>query len=464
MSNETTPEQFLAGAFPSIEANVISDVLQCSGGDVEAAVTALTQMSQDNLTPTPKSSHPGKEIHLVVQKYGDSSYTLISVPATTKMSEIANLIKLPSGYACTTNDGKKPIPLDTTEVGGLVIGMPDPKCAQFLSEKCEHNEETDKKYVALYRYIDVNNVNVLRFHPPLRGDRSMQVFIKTLTGKTLTMDAAPAWSIEDIKLAVFVMEGIPESHQRIIHAGRQLEDGRTLSDYKIGSGSTLHLVLRLSGGKPVILFYPAKQTEFTAHLTLPEYCKMTSTWPHPDQSGASFTWRGEASPSGDLSLGGIEASYLFYEFGIDFNNPASAPLASFNKTRPVHGVAPEDAGKFVLQALRHLGLNVREATDMVTFWLPKMTEGNPNAVQIQFLFEEFGKEVPLEITPEPTHMLRLFMLFKRVYDGSVTPSSVDDDTTNSALKIEFGKRVLPTSRTGLSVLVEWGGADITTSN
>lgn len=197
-----------------------------------------------------------------------------------------------------------------------------------------------------------------------------------------------AATIGTVKDMIQDIQGILPDEQRLIWAGRQLEDSKTLWEYGIGAGTTLHLIRRLRGGKPVIYLLPPTNINATVKLSLRSEWDFSAVYPTvPLQKlvggGQTLQWNVHAAPDGTLfeSNTGLEVSYLFWEAECAAFHCVLGDITYLTKSRALKAT-PEPLSPLASPAMKVQELGVSEIETFIPNQ-PRIDGANSVVLQVE---------------------------------------------------------------------------------
>jgi hypothetical protein len=179
--------------------------------------------------------------------------------------------------------------------------------------------------------------------------------------------------------------------------------------------------------KPVIYLYPEEPMDASVKLNI-KNSKFTAVYP---KFNAKNTWNVHAEPDGNILLKGKSYPYLFWE----------AESYGEQETNEGFIVSDEEAEKFLEEKLDILGLNEKEKTDFITFWLPVLLRNKLSLCK--FENKKFFDNFELDVTPKPDSLIRVFLTIKKID----APVNIIEQKLKSV------------ERKGFTV-IEWGGSNL----
>ncbi|KAK0454194.1 uncharacterized protein EV420DRAFT_604824 [Desarmillaria tabescens] len=364
--------------------------------------------------------------------------------------------------------------------------------------------QTNELDICAGRYIDIPDDLWLEISPriynikvitrptqtstPAPLNRSMRIFVKTFTGKMITLTLPEAASVSDLVEMVQDNEGLPRDQQKLTYRGRELISGHNLSEYNVRKDSTVQVTIvdKLRGGKPVIYLFAPHPMNAVVRVALVKSWSFSALYPSiqvkSTESGQSIEWNVNTHEDHTMTdtATGTRVSYLFWEAETNPGCPPSPPssphlipalldtISPFNPLQakvtndesivlPTSKIAP-----YIDKALTVLGLHVEARTSFITYWLPSILKHD--YVALRFLPQaSYEYAAPLHVEPKPDVVTRVFMLFKRVCEDEL--DEWEGALSRASEEVEFWKSVIGVDCNmmedeALFRVLEWGGMEV----
>ncbi|GAA6040954.1 hypothetical protein NBRC10512_006665, partial [Rhodotorula toruloides] len=364
--------------------------------DSETASVACSERSGTSRTDT-LLSRTTSEATLVLVRY-EGKDTLVNLPDRTYNTFVDQIVRHLQGA-----QGYRTLFVERSCTGGRWVTVTE--------GAWERQFEVWEDDLPLFRITMVCPAPVADKH------RTISIAVKTLTGKTIYVSIESCATVWALKAVLEGSEGMPPGQQRLIFAGRQLEERETLGRYGITDGAVLHLVLRLRGDKPVIyLFPPTPLDSASVSLTLAPEWHFSAFYPVVDpvkgvQGETSASWTVSARPDGSLVdlASGLELKYLFWEAEA-YKTTSSAPShLVFDPSNPLLDASNGCALPFAAflahldKTLAALSLHTA-ARNFIAYWLSHFTRIRNAGQHIGFLFlvqSDYERAARLDVNPMP---------------------------------------------------------------
>ncbi|KAF7965700.1 hypothetical protein HWV62_42215 [Athelia sp. TMB] len=303
-------------------------------------------------------------------------------------------------------------------------------------------------------------------------------------GRQIPVTAQTSTLLEEVLDAVTRRLGICRKGLRATHDyyGTMNPD-RNLAHHELENGDTICLHVEQIGGKPVIYLHSPNEIAASVKLSLVpewEFSVIYPKVPIKEQRGQHIEWTIRTQKDGSLveTSTGTEVAYLFWEAETDSTVPMTPPLSPVSGQlppaeyfSPAHSDLHDDNAvvlgvdsvpRYLEKALAALGLHLEARTSFITYWLPSILKHS--FVALRFVPQEsYERAAPLEVTPRPDVITRVFMLFKGLSEDVLNEwtgarARADEDVVKwqGIVGVDASRM----ADTGLFRVLEWGGMEV----